>query len=94
MLESPPALPPALPLPGGAGVSYDRMLQAVRTATAPNTLSVCSVVRGLIVDSLRPTLERIAEVEEAGGVQPGVGDAVVPPGTTPPGDELRDGVDA
>lgn len=66
------------------------MLQAVRTATAPNTLSLCPIVRGLVIDSLRPTLGRIEEVERAGGVRPGIGDATVPSGTTPPGDQRGD----
>lgn len=61
------------------------MLQALQTATAPETLSVCPVVRGLVVDSLFPTLDRIAQVERAGGPQPGVGEAALPPGVVSPG---------
>ncbi|CAM9763363.1 unnamed protein product [Hapterophycus canaliculatus] len=56
------------------------MLQALQTATAPETLSVCPIVRGLVVDSLFPTLDRIEQVEKAGGVQPGVGDMALPEG--------------
>lgn len=77
--------PPPLYALLAAGVSYDRMLQALQTATMPETLSVCPVVRGLIVDSLFPTLDRIAEVEKAGGMRPGIGDAVLPPGVMSPG---------
>lgn len=54
------------------------MLQALQTATAPETLSVCPVVRGLVVDSLFPTLDRIEQIERAGGLQPGVGEAAMP----------------
>lgn len=61
------------------------MLQALQTATSPETLSVCPVVRGLVVDSLFPTLDRIGEVDKAGGVQPGVGNVKLPPGLIPPG---------
>lgn len=69
-----------------AGVSYDRMLQALQTATAPETLSVCPMIRGLVMDSLFPTLDRIAEVEKAGGVQPGIGfSGILPLGVIPPG---------
>lgn len=61
------------------------MLQALQTATAPETLSVCPVVRGLVIDSLMPTLGRIDEIERRGGLRPGVGDAVLPPGLSVPG---------
>lgn len=67
------------------------MLQALQTATAPATLSVCPVVRGLVVDSLFPTLDRIAQVEKAGGVQPGVGEAVLPAGCVSPGVREKEG---
>eukprot|EP00903_Cladosiphon_okamuranus_P006318 g6193.t1 len=66
------------------GVSYERMLQALQTATAPETLSVCPVIRGLVVDSLFPTLDRIEQIEKAGGVQPGVGEAAMPAGVVSP----------
>ncbi|CAM9114212.1 unnamed protein product [Scytosiphon promiscuus] len=66
------------------GVSYERMLQALQTATAPETLSVCPIVRGLVVDSLFPTLDRIDQVEKAGGVQPGVGEMALPEGVVAP----------
>ncbi|CAN0167132.1 unnamed protein product [Laminaria digitata] len=68
------------------GVSYDRMLQALQTSTAPETLAVCPIVRGLVVDSLFPTLDRIAELEKAGGVQPGVGAPALPPGVMSAGE--------
>ena len=68
------------------GVSYDRMLQALQTATAPETLSVCPVVRGLVMDSLFPTLDRIVEIDKAGGVQPGIGNSGLPPGLVAPGE--------
>ena len=74
-----------------AGVSYDRMLQALQTSTAPETLAVCPIVRGLVVDSLFPTLDRIAELEKAGGVQPGVGETALPPGVLSPGEGLGGG---
>ncbi|CAM9505335.1 unnamed protein product [Discosporangium mesarthrocarpum] len=54
-------------------VSYDRMLQAVQAATAPETLSVCPAIRGLVVNSLYPTLLRVKTLDRAGGIQPGVG---------------------
>ncbi|CAB1117510.1 unnamed protein product [Ectocarpus sp. CCAP 1310/34] len=66
------------------GVSYERMLQALQTATAPETLSVCPIVRSLVVDSLFPTLDRIEQVKKAGGVQPGVGDTALPQGVVAP----------
>ncbi|CAN0292068.1 unnamed protein product [Ectocarpus sp. 12 AP-2014] len=69
------------------GVSYERMLQALQTATAPETLSVCPIVRGLVVDSLFPTLDRIEQVKMAGGVQPGVGDTALPQGVVAPNAE-------
>ena len=61
------------------------MLQALQTATAPETLSVCPVVRGLVVDSLFPTLDRIEQIQRAGGLQPGVGEASMPAGVVSPG---------
>lgn len=61
------------------------MLQALQTATAPETLSVCPVVRSLVVDSLFPTLDRIERMEKAGGVQPGVGVPSTPAGVVAPG---------
>lgn len=69
------------------GVSYERMLQALQTATAPETLSVCPIVRSLVVDSLFPTLDRIEQMERAGGVQPGVGDTALPQGVVAPGEK-------
>eukprot|EP00752_Nemacystus_decipiens_P008749 g7810.t1 len=66
------------------GVSYERMLQALQTATAPETLSVCPIVRGLVVDSLFPTLDRIEQIQKSGGLQPGVGEAAMPAGVVSP----------
>ena len=66
------------------------MLQALQTSTAPETLAVCPIVRGLVVDSLFPTLDRIAELEKAGGVQPGVGQPALPPGVMSAGERLRE----
>lgn len=70
------------------GVSYDRMLQALQTATAPETLSLCPIIRGLVIDSLMPTLGRISEIDRMGGVRPGIGDSVLPPGFSPPGERF------
>ena len=68
------------------------MLQALQTSTAPETLAVCPIVRGLVVDSLFPTLDRIAELEKAGGVQPGVGQPALPPGVMSAGERFREAV--